>query len=76
MDVFPTTLVPLAESINERFEKTEWEGSQWKLIERKEIDRFSRAISRRIREDEFTASDLQLVDVCAVVTESEAFAES
>jgi hypothetical protein len=75
MDVFPTTLVPLRESINERFERSKWEGVQWKIVERKEIDRFSRAVGRKIREDEFTATDLQLTDVCFVVTESEAFGE-
>ncbi|HET7477031.1 MAG TPA: STING domain-containing protein [Dermatophilaceae bacterium] len=74
LDIFPTTMATLIDSIDERFaDRHDRGGEYWRAIERKEIDRFSRGVSRRIRTDRFDASPLQLEEICTVVTFSEAF---
>ena len=76
LDIFPTTMASLIDSINERFRsENDWGGERWRAIERKEIDRFSRGVVRRIRADVYDATELQLSEICTVLSYSEAFPE-
>ena len=70
VDIFPTTMSTMIDSINERFAGNAPGGNDpevWEAIERKEIDRFGRSLARRISEDSFELDDVRLSDVCHVV---------
>jgi hypothetical protein len=71
VDVFPTTMSTMITSIDERFaslDPADRDPHLWEAIERKEIDRFDRALSRRIREESPGLRDLALADIVHVTT--------
>jgi hypothetical protein len=71
VDIFPTTMSTMITSIDERFESldpADRDPHLWETIERKEIDRFDRALSRRIREVPPGLRDLALADIVHVTT--------
>jgi len=71
VDAFPTTMSTMITSIDERFaslDPADRDPQLWEAIERKEIDRFDRALSRRIREEPPGLRDLALADIVHVTT--------
>ncbi len=71
VDVFPTTMSTMITSIDERFaslDPADRDPHLWEAIERKEIDRFDRVLSRRIREEPPGLRDLALSDIVHVTT--------
>jgi hypothetical protein len=76
LDIFPTTMATMIDSIDDRLagaQDGEVDQDAWEAIERKEIDRFARSLTRRINDDPYEVQGLEMADVCRVVTLAETF---
>lgn len=71
VDAFPTTMSTMITSIDERFaalDAADRDPHLWEAIERKEIDRFDRVLSRRIRDVAPGLRDITIGDIVHVTT--------